>query len=240
MADLRLLASGHELVVRARDERGARVVSIGGEADLQTEHRLSRALRAAIPRTGTPLILDLTGLTFCSAYAMGVLVDMVSSTAHRGVTVAVVGLPPVSARVWLLTNVPVPTQYASVELAVAALTAMPTRATDRGGAGPGTSALLAEVDELRRALASRVAIEQAKGMLMERLGCSSEEAFNLIVLQSQQSARPPNDVAADYVRSGSDVAADDVAPPMTAIASHGERSAESPDLHPAVGDHSLA
>ena len=203
MADLRILSTGHDLMVRARDENGARVVSIGGEADLQTEHRLSRALRDAVPTHGTPLVIDLTDLRFCSAYAMGVLVDITGSTVHRGINVALVGLPPVTARVWLLTEVPVPVQYASVELAVAALTGPAAQLEGE----PDTVRLVAEVAGLRRALATRAIIEQAKGMLMERLTCTSEEAFNLIVLQSQQSSRRLHDIASEYVQSGAGNAA---------------------------------
>jgi anti-anti-sigma factor len=205
MADLRLLSSRHDLVVRSRDEHGVRVITVAGEADLQTEHRLSRGMREVLPRAGTPLVIDLATLTFCSAYAMGVLVDMVGSTVHRGVTVGVVGLPPITARVWLLTDVPIPVQYSSVEVAVAALTRPSRRSTDvPADPDSGTARLHAELEGLRRALATRATIEQAKGMLMERLTCTSDEAFNLIVLQSQRSARKLHDIAADYLHSGAE------------------------------------
>jgi anti-anti-sigma factor len=203
MAELRLLSSGHDLVVRTRDESGVRIVSVAGEADLQTEHRLSRALRDALPEAGSAVVLDLSGLTFCSAYAMGVLVDMVGSAVHEGVKLVLVGLPPITARVWLFTEVPVPVQYASVKLAVAALATPARRWTDRqADVSPGTARLLAELDVLRRALSTRATIEQAKGMLMERLSCSSEQAFDMIVLQSQQTARRLQDVAVDFVSDG--------------------------------------
>lgn len=208
MADLRLLSSGHDLVIKARDEVGTRVVTISGEADLQTEHRLSAALRDALNNPGRALIVDMTSLRFCSAYAMSVLVDMIGSAAHRGISVAVVGLPPVTARVWLLSDVPVPVQYASVELAVAAMaTVSVAHSSEQIEQDAGTARLLIELGALRQALASRAVIEQAKGMLMERLTCTSDEAFNLIVLQAQQTAKKLHDIAAEYVRSGADGAA---------------------------------
>jgi hypothetical protein len=93
-------------------------------------------------------------------------------------------------------------QYASVKLAVAALARPARRWTDRqADVSPGTARLLAELDVLRRALSTRATIEQAKGMLMERLSCTSEQAFDMIVLQSRQTARRLQDVAVDYVRS---------------------------------------
>ncbi len=234
MADLRLLSSGRDLVVRPRDELGVRIISVSGEADLQTEHRLSNALRDALPTAGSAVVLDLTGLTFCSAYAMGVLVDMVGSAVRRGVKVALVGLPPITARVWLFTDVPIPLQYGSVGLAVAALTKPARRWTDQQvDVGPGTARLLAELDVLRRALSTRATIEQAKGMLMERLSCTSEQAFNLIVLQSQQTARRLHDIAADYVRSGGELESAGAASHLSGVPSR-MPAARPPDPEPAA------
>ena len=175
----------------SRDEHGLRVVSISGEADLQTEHRLVR-LRCVtlVPGPGGAIVLDLTGLTFCSAYAMGVLVDMVGSIVHRGFDVAVVGLPAITARVWLLTDVPIPTQYASVEQAVSAMSSrLQARSSEPTPSRAGTARLLASWTGSGGRWPAAPIIEQAKGMLMERLTCTSEEAFNLIVLQSQRSGR---------------------------------------------------
>jgi anti-anti-sigma factor len=208
MPDLRILSPAHDLVVSARDAKSVRIVAVAGEADLQTEHRLSRALRDTLPKVGAALVLDLTGLSFCSAYAMGVLVDMVGSTAHRGVNIAVVGLPPITARVWLLTDIPIPVQYATVDLAVAALTIQPVHSVPaQPDSEPGTTRLLAELDGLRRALSTRAVIEQAKGMIMERIGCTSQTAFDLLVQQSQRTDRKVLDLAADEIRSSEVTAA---------------------------------
>jgi anti-anti-sigma factor len=229
MPDLRLLSTEHDLVVRSRDEHGLRVVSVSGEADLQTEHRLSRALRDVVPGPGGAIVLDLTGLTFCSAYAMGVLVDMVGSIVHRGFDVAVVGLPAITARVWLLTDVPIPTQYASVDQAISAMSARLERAVNQADSEQSTARLLAELDGLRRALATRAIIEQAKGMLMERLTCTSEEAFNLIVLQSQRSGRKLHDIAAGYLRSTPETPAIPASLPLAGFPVHSGTVREPPD-----------
>lgn len=229
MPDLRLLSADHDLVVRSQDEQGLRVVSVSGEADLQTEHRLSRALRDVVPGPGGGLVLDLTGLTFCSAYAMGVLVDMVGSTAHRGFDVSVVGLPAITARVWLLTDVPIPTQYATVEQAVSSMSSRLKRLENHTDSEHSTARLLAELDGLRRALATRAIIEQAKGMLMERLTCTSEEAFNLIVLQAQRSGRKLHDIAAGYLRSTPETPAIQTSLPLASFPVRGGTVPEPPD-----------
>ena len=53
--------------------------------------------------------------------------------------------------------------------------------------------------QLEQAMSSRAVIEQAKGILMARTGCSPEEAFTLLSRQSQNSNRKLHDVAADVV-----------------------------------------
>jgi AmiR/NasT family two-component response regulator len=56
-----------------------------------------------------------------------------------------------------------------------------------------------EVANLNLALASRDLIGQAKGILMATLGCSADEAFALIVTQSQHENRKVTAIAADIV-----------------------------------------
>lgn len=69
-----------------------------------------------------------------------------------------------------------------------------------------TSVLLAAVDRLRaeaeglrRAMRTRGVIEQAKGMLTERLGCTPDEAFGHLVRLSQDTNRRVADIAAGLV-----------------------------------------
>src|SRR5215475_4974534 len=59
--------------------------------------------------------------------------------------------------------------------------------------------LEAEVAGMRRAMASRGVIEQAKGMIAERLGCDPEEAFEHLSRISQQTNVRLAEVAAELV-----------------------------------------
>ena len=52
---------------------------------------------------------------------------------------------------------------------------------------------------LQTAMQSRAVIEQAKGVLMARLHCSAEEAFQHLATQSQHTNRKLRDIAADVV-----------------------------------------
>jgi hypothetical protein len=63
---------------------------------------------------------------------------------------------------------------------------------------PG-DAVRRERDELREALATRAVIDQAKTVLMATTGCSAEDAFALLVQQSQDEYRTVRAVAADLV-----------------------------------------
>jgi AmiR/NasT family two-component response regulator len=56
-----------------------------------------------------------------------------------------------------------------------------------------------EVEGLRRALASRAIIEQAKGIVMATSGCDADEAFRILVQQSQHQNRKLREVAAELV-----------------------------------------
>lgn len=59
-----------------------------------------------------------------------------------------------------------------------------------------------EVDGLRQAMRSRAVIEQAKGMFMERYGCTADEAFTRLSRFSQQTNLKLADVAFALVSSG--------------------------------------
>jgi ANTAR domain-containing protein len=74
--------------------------------------------------------------------------------------------------------------------------------------GQNRSALVVELEfvrtraaQLERALASRIVIEQAKGVLRERFGWSIEEAFAVLRLAARSSRLPLRTVARGVVES---------------------------------------
>jgi AmiR/NasT family two-component response regulator len=62
--------------------------------------------------------------------------------------------------------------------------------------------LAIEVEHLRRALASRDVIGQAKGVLMERFKVTGEEAFGLLVNASQHRNVKVSDLATELAQTG--------------------------------------
>jgi hypothetical protein len=61
----------------------------------------------------------------------------------------------------------------------------------------------AEVEQLQSALASRDVIGQAKGILMAAMRCTPDEAFDLLVKQSQAENRKLVDIAAELAARAS-------------------------------------
>jgi GAF domain-containing protein len=59
-----------------------------------------------------------------------------------------------------------------------------------------------DVANMRRAMASRAVIEQAKGILMERYKITSEQAFTLLTHASQRSNVKLRDVAEELTATG--------------------------------------
>ena len=55
--------------------------------------------------------------------------------------------------------------------------------------------------QLREALKSRSAIDQAKGMLIAQHGCTPDEAFEMISAASQRANRKLRDIAVSMVES---------------------------------------
>jgi GAF domain-containing protein len=79
-----------------------------------------------------------------------------------------------------------------------------TRAFADYGAVALTNAALVEskttlATHLERAMVSRAIIEQAKGIIMARLGCDAEQAFSELVRRSQHANRKLNVIARDIV-----------------------------------------
>jgi GAF domain-containing protein len=57
----------------------------------------------------------------------------------------------------------------------------------------------AKSEQLEHALESRAEIEQAKGIIMASLRCTADEAFDVLVRQSQQQNRKLREIAAELV-----------------------------------------
>jgi transcriptional regulator with GAF, ATPase, and Fis domain len=138
--------------------------------------------------------------------------DFVALARRHGVTgVLCVGMP-VGHRVSGSLNL-----YRTVEGAFDSVARELARAFAGCAAGAVVTAAAAEQSadtarHLRLAMASRAVIEQAKGVLLARHGCSPEDAFERLAAESQRTNRKLRDVARDVV-AGAHRPAPDPAPP---------------------------
>lgn len=165
------------LVVEVRSGRGVRIVTVSGEADVDTEDWLGLALHRAQSDAGSPLVVDLVGLSFCSDKALCLLAEMASSAACRGDAVAVVGLSRLAALMWLLTGIPIPVQYATVERAVAALSMWASPSDGEVPAAADVGLNPAELEGLHRVKVARAVSEQTRGVRSEQLERAAETAL---------------------------------------------------------------
>ncbi|MFI9270938.1 SpoIIE family protein phosphatase [Kitasatospora sp. NPDC052896] len=87
-----------------------------------------------------------------------------------------------------------------------------------------------EITGLRQAMRTRAVIEQAKGLLVARLRCTPEQAFDWLVRRSQDSNRKLVDLAAELLgRAAPPTGADDAGAPVAARA---PANAPAPDAAP--------
>ncbi len=64
-----------DLTCRPYEHRGVGVLAVGGEIDLATAPRLrEHVVRLVTEHAGRPVVVDLTGVTFCDSLGLGVLV----------------------------------------------------------------------------------------------------------------------------------------------------------------------
>jgi AmiR/NasT family two-component response regulator len=61
--------------------------------------------------------------------------------------------------------------------------------------------LVDEIEGLHAAMEHRAIIEQAKGIIMNMMGCGPDAAFAVLVFQSQHQNRKVRDIAAEIVRA---------------------------------------
>jgi len=69
-----------------------------------------------------------------------------------------------------------------------------------------------EVEDLRNALETRPVIDQAKGVLIARHGCTPDEAFDMLCTASQRNNRKVREIAAGIVSTMQDGAPDTAQP----------------------------
>ncbi|TDC96577.1 STAS domain-containing protein [Actinomadura sp. 7K507] len=80
------------------------IVAISGELDIATTPSLRERLNAALRDTGPHVVIDLSGVTFCDASGLALLVGARRRTQPRGVTLVLAGPRPQLNRLLRVTG----------------------------------------------------------------------------------------------------------------------------------------
>jgi anti-anti-sigma factor len=75
----------------SRREPGHTVLAVSGELDLATTSALHDRMVNVLKETTTPLIIDLSGVSFCDATGLALLVGVKRRAKLRGLTVLLAG-----------------------------------------------------------------------------------------------------------------------------------------------------
>lgn len=114
------------------------VLRVAGEVDLCTVDHLRTALGSVLEQRPARLIVDLAGLTFCSARGLAVLGEGGETARGYGVGYAVAGASPYLSWVWLMgwTDAERPIGFPTTADAVLAAMAPQVGAQDRARGEP--------------------------------------------------------------------------------------------------------
>ncbi|MBC2904727.1 ANTAR domain-containing protein [Streptomyces cupreus] len=168
--------------VATRD--GERVlVTVTGVLHLEGGEALERTLHTALGGAGEGVDLDLSGLEFWDWSALSVLLSVRRQALAQGKTLLVTATSTVVERLLALTDTHALFAPASgTEEKDTGHSPPPAEPPHDAGVG-----LRSEVAHLRRAMQTRPEIDMARGILMASFNLSADEAWNVLVMASQNT-----------------------------------------------------
>jgi anti-anti-sigma factor len=174
--------SGVTVGMRADGDRT--VVTVSGDLDLSADRELQQALRSALARSERGIELDLAGVRFCDCSGLNVLLGIRQQALGESKTVAIRRISPAAERVFTLTG----TMHLFSPEGGEGLAAGAPDTHDAGArSGDPEPDPRVEVVQLRRAMQTREVIDLARGILMAAFTLNSEEAWNVLVMTSQNT-----------------------------------------------------
>ncbi|KUN28821.1 hypothetical protein AQJ23_07815 [Streptomyces antibioticus] len=158
-----------ELTVHAPSPGGHVRVTIRGELDLSAVPALERALRKAVARATRGVELDLSGTAFCDCAGLNTLLAARRHALKGGRTFTIRSAGP------------------AVRHLLTATGTWPLFTPGEHALNHDEQELRNEVVQLRRAMQTRPAIDQARGILMATFALSPEDAWEVLVRISQNT-----------------------------------------------------
>jgi anti-anti-sigma factor len=162
------------LTVHARPDGDRTAVTVRGDLDLAADQELQQALRSALTESGKGIDLDLDGVEFCDCSGLNTLLGIRQQALDQCKTVTIQAISPAAERVFTLTN-------------TLPLFAPEGEMVQEDDASHSATDPRIEVVQLRRAMQTRGLIDLARGILMATFSLSAEEAWNVLVMTSQNT-----------------------------------------------------
>ncbi|MEU6255680.1 anti-sigma factor antagonist [Streptomyces sp. NPDC047043] len=160
------------------------VVTLSGDLDLSVDQELQQALRATLARSDHGIELDLGGVRFCDCSGLNILLGIRQQALAESKTVTIRGISPAAERVFALTGTL--SLFAPDGDEAREEDDDPAQAAAEGSDAPDQDPRV-EVVQLRRAMQTREVIDLARGILMAAFTLSSEEAWSVLVMTSQNT-----------------------------------------------------
>lgn len=168
-------------------------VIVRGELDLEGAPELERVLRAALGRSVRGVDLDLSGVEFWDCSALNILLGLRERALRDGKALLVRSAGPVAERLLNLTGTY--SLFAPADEDDESVPSAPDEIEDESM----LQDLRIEVVQLRRAMQTRPTIDLARGILMASFGLRPEDAWEVLVMASQNTNTKLHNLASDLV-----------------------------------------
>ncbi|KKD02604.1 hypothetical protein TN53_39625 [Streptomyces sp. WM6386] len=162
------------MTVCARPDGDRTTVTVRGDLDLAADQQLQQALRSALTDSGKGIDLDLDGVEFCDCSGLNGLLGIRQQALDQCKTATIRTISPAAKRVFALTGT------------LSLFTPEDEMDQEDDASHPSTDPRV-EVVQLRRAMQTRGLIDLARGILMATYSLSAEEAWNVLVMTSQNT-----------------------------------------------------
>lgn len=183
-------------LVTALRLNGDRVtVKVRGELDLDSSEQFRGVLREALSRSVRGIDLDLADVSFCDCSALNVLLTLRHRALEQSKTVAIDSTGTAVDRLLTLSG----THMLFAPSGQADQDAAGRHDQDMQASEDADHDLRIEIAQLRRAMQTRPTIDLARGILMASFGLTSEEAWTVLVVASQNTNTKLHSLAGDLV-----------------------------------------
>ncbi|MEU9919540.1 ANTAR domain-containing protein [Streptomyces sp. NPDC051001] len=155
------------------------VVTASGEIDFGNSPALAQILQDALDHSADGVEVDLAGIEFCDCSGPNVLLHVRRRAREAAKTLTVRVSSPAVQRLLELTD--------TVDELTATGAGGGAPSDPQHDADPTIDGIKAEIEQLRRAMQTRPAIDIARGILMAAYTISAEQAWQVLVTTSQTS-----------------------------------------------------